>query len=371
VDAFDGQNVRVADSAADLHGIVNDLLAGLGDEFLGFRHHAPDAVHVDAAVHRARRYVGHRTGGIQKHDRLGHLKTDALELGDDLAEGFSPGGVVCGHFQGGARRADGHGRRAEPLRNHHGVEDVIGAVDLADDIGFRHFGVLEDQTRRSSAPAAHQAVKVFRFHARTAVHDKRGNRFLRLGFGVEVRLGVKQKEIRSLAADDKALLPVDEEVISHVFGFGGCSEKVGAAPGFRQALRGKKIAPQERFDIFLLLFIRAVKDNRIADQLRPHAEDAGHFVAESSDFLHEHAGGDPVHLPAAPFFRITASQQIPFSGFAQEFLGKLDVIRVHVENRLTGDRFDEFPRLVADFELFFGQKIIKHNRWFLSIRDFY
>ena len=35
VDALQGKDIRVADAADNLHGVMNDLLAGLGDEFLG------------------------------------------------------------------------------------------------------------------------------------------------------------------------------------------------------------------------------------------------------------------------------------------------------------------------------------------------
>ena len=137
-------------------------------------------------------------------------------------------------------------------------------------------------------------------------------------------------------------------------------EEIGAAPGLREALRGKPLAPEQRLHEALLLGVGAVQDDGIADQFRPHAEDAGKLVAERPDLLHEQARRDPVHTPAAPLLRVAASQEVSPSRLLEKLLRELDRIRVHVEDHLPGDPLHEVPRLVPDAALLFRQQKVIH-----------
>ena len=138
-------------------------------------------------------------------------------------------------------------------------------------------------------------------------------------------------------------------------------EEIGAAPGLREALRGKALAPEQRLHKALLLGIGAVQDDGVADKLRPHAEDTGKLVAERPDLLHEQAGGDPIHAPAAPLHRVAAPQEISPSRLLEKLLRELDRIRVHVEDHLPGDPLHEVPRLVPDPPLLFRQQKVIHS----------
>jgi len=98
-----------------------------------------------------------------------------------------------------------------------------------------------------------------------------------------------------------------------------------------------------------------VEDDGVADQLRPHAEDAGELVAQGADLLQDRRRGHPVHLPSSPPAGITAAQEIPSPRLGEEFLGKADLVLVHIEDHLAGHPFDQLPGLVPDGQLFPGK----------------
>jgi len=347
-DAFDGEDIGISDPAHDLHGVVDRLLARFGDELFRFRDHPAHPVHLDACVHGPGRDIGHGAGGVEQHDRFSDLETHPLELGDGLPEGLPARRIVRGDVQGRPGRPDGHGRRAESLGDHHRVEDGIGAVDLADDVFFGDLRILEDQAGCAAAAAAHESVEILGLDAGAAVNDQGGQGVLGFGGGIKIGPRIEQEIIGPLAAHDEAFLAVHEKMIPPVLGPSRGAEEIGAAARFRQAFGGEEFPPQEGFDVFFLLGVRAVADDGVADQLGTDAEDAGKFVAEGADLLHEHASGYPVHFPAAPFFRVAASQQIPPARLLEKFLGKLDGVRVHIEDHLPGHPFYEFPGLVPD-----------------------
>ena len=190
-----------------------------------------------------------------------------------------------------------------------------------------------------------------------AVRDSCG-----IGLGIKIGPGIEEKIIRPLAADDETLLAVDQEIIPAILGFGRGAEKIRSAPWFGQAFRGENISPEKGLDILFLLFVRSVLDDGVADQFRPDPEDAGEFITQGSDLFHDHAGGDPVHFPAAPFPGIPAAHEVPPPGFAKEFLGKFDLVGIHVEDPLFRHPLDEFPHFIADFQLFLRKQIIEHRR---------
>ena len=155
-------------------------------------------------------------------------------------------------------------------------------------------------------------------------------------------------------------MTVQKEGIPHVFSFRCRSKEIRPAPGFGKAFGCKNIAAQERPDIFFFLCIGAVQDDGVTDQFRADTEDTGKLIAEGSDLLHQHAGGHPVHLPAAPFFGVTAAQEVAFSRLLEKLLGKLDFVCVHIEDHLPRDPFDQVAGLVSDLQLFVGEHVIKH-----------
>jgi hypothetical protein len=68
-----------------------------------------------APASTAGRHVRHGSAGIEQHGRLGHLEAHALELVDHLTKGLAARRERRGHVEGRPRRADRHGRRAQPL----------------------------------------------------------------------------------------------------------------------------------------------------------------------------------------------------------------------------------------------------------------
>ena len=107
--------------------------------------------------------------------------------------------------------------------------------------------------------------------------------------------------------------------------------------------------------VALLLLVRPVLDDRVADQFRPDAKDTGKFITERTDLLEHGRGGYPVHAATAPLFRVAATEEITAPRLPEEFLGKFDDVRVHVQNHLTGHPLYEIPRLVAQTDLLFCQ----------------
>ena len=92
VDPFQGEDVGVTDTAYDLHGVVDNLLAGFGNELLGFGDSTADPVHVLPRYPPPGPSCKPWTGRVEEHDHLGYLEAHLLEGGDDLAEGFTSGG---------------------------------------------------------------------------------------------------------------------------------------------------------------------------------------------------------------------------------------------------------------------------------------
>jgi len=214
---------------------------------------------------------------------------------------------------------------------------------------LRDLHVAEDETSRASAATAHEAVEVLRLHAGSPLDEQAGDRVpgLRAGIGA----GVDKKEVRPFGPHDEALLAVEQKVVAPVLRSRRGAEEIGAPPWFRKALGGKALAPQQGLHEPLLLLVRAVQDDRVADEFRPHAEYAGHLVAQGSNLLHDHACRDPVHPPAAPLLRVAAAQKVTPPGLLQELLREPDRIGVHVEDHLPGDPLHEIPRLLHDLSL--------------------
>jgi hypothetical protein len=97
------------------------------------------------------------------------------------------------------------------------------------------------------------------------------------------------------------------------------------------------------------LLIGTVPDNRVADKLRAHAEDTREFITDHSDFLHDHAGGHPIHVAASPFFRIAAAHEITSGGFLQKLFRKLDFVCIHIQDHLARHPFYKITRFIPDF----------------------
>ena len=77
---------------------------------------------------------------------------------------------------------------------------------------------------------------------------------------------VDQEEIRPLAADDKTLLAVEQEIVPFIFRPASGAEEVGTASRLGEAFGGKKLALQQRPHIFFFLLVGAVQNDRVADQ---------------------------------------------------------------------------------------------------------
>ena len=219
--------------------------------------------------------------------------------------------------------------------------------------------IPENDSARTPAAAPHQAVEVLGLHPGPPLHNETGETLV--GRCLRVGSGVNEEVVRAFSAHDKTLLPVQEKMIPLVFGHGCGTEKVGPAPGFRQALGGKKLAFEKGFHVSFLLLIRAVEDDGVAHQFRPHAEGTGEDVAEGPDFFHDHAGGSPVHVASAPFCRIAASHEVSPCGLLEKLLGKPDLVLVHVQDHLPVHPADQLPGLTPDFVLFIRHHEVKHG----------
>ncbi len=182
---------------------------------------------------------------------------------------------------------------------------------------------------------------------------------MRLG----IRIGpcIHQEKVRAFSPHDETFLPVDDKMIPFVLCSGGGAEKVGTASWFGKAFRCKLLPFEQGFDIRFLLVIPSVQDNGITDQFRPHPERTGENIPQNADLFHDHAGGYPVHAPAAPLFRVPAPHEIAPSCLGQKLFGKPDLVRVHIQDHLSRDRFDKIPDLVSQFQLFRTQGKIKHG----------
>ncbi len=227
-----------------------------------------------------------------------------------------------------------------------------------DDVLARDRDILEHHATGAPAPAAHQTVDIIHADARPALYDKAGQGLVRLG--LRIGFGVNQKIVRAFRAYDKSLLAIEQKVVAFVLGRGGRAEKVGAAARLGQTFGREDVAAQQRFDIFFLLRVRAMQNNGIADQFGAHAEGAGEDVAEGADFLHYHAGRYPIHVPAAPLFRIAAAEQVAAARLLQKLPGKLDFILVHIQDHLPGHPAHQVAGFLAQLLLRIGHQIIEH-----------
>ncbi len=163
------------------------------------------------------------------------------------------------------------------------------------------------------------------------------------GSAVRIRSGIDQKKVRPFSSHDEPLLAVEQEIVAFILCRGGGAEKIGAAPGFGEAFRCKNVPFEKGFYVFFLLVVPAVEDNGVADQFCSHPESAGKNIAQHPDLLHDHAGGDPVHIPSAPFFGIAASHKIAAAGLLEKFFRKLDLVGIHIQNHLLGEWFLQIP----------------------------
>ena len=119
-----------------------DPHGGVGGDPLG---HARCGVDRLARVAQPSRAPGEQPCCLHPRRHLGQHGLDHLLVGDRPAELLSLGGVADGVLQGGSRQADAAGGDADPAGAEGGERDLQSLPLLAEPVGGRHAGVLEDE----------------------------------------------------------------------------------------------------------------------------------------------------------------------------------------------------------------------------------
>ena len=123
---------RDADATVDLHAVVDEVEAPVGDIRLGHAHEAR-RVFVTQPVDRLRRGVADRLRELEPHEHVGDPVLERLERGDGPAERVPVLCVLDGELEHAIGRADG----LRALQRERDLELVLHrggrATDVADD----------------------------------------------------------------------------------------------------------------------------------------------------------------------------------------------------------------------------------------------
>ena len=246
-----------AAAAVDLQGVIGDLQRDVrGVHLRHGRLHAVGRV----LLLQLRRGVDEEPGAAQLGGHICQLEGDALLGRDGLAELDALLGIaqrVLKRALGDAQRLGGDADASAVQRGHGDLEAV---PLLAQQVFLGNLHIVEDQFRRGGGANAHLVIVVAELKALPALlHDESGD-----APGADVRRGDGENHIgvRLRGVGNEDLAAVKEVVVPLIQRRSLRAAGVGSGVGLRETEGADLLALGQRNQIFLLLLLGAVGENR-------------------------------------------------------------------------------------------------------------
>ena len=219
------------------------------------------------------------------------------------------------------------------------------AVELAEDVFFRHFDAVEEQLAGVGAAHAELVELVAAAEAfPVALDDERGDA---VGALVQVGLGVDHVGVGVGAVGDPGLAAVEHVVVAAFFGAQLHRYHIRAGVGLAHGQGANVLAADQLGQVFELLLVGAVAVDLVDAQVGVGAVRQGHRSRGAADLFHRHHVGQVAQAGAAVFFRHGDTQQAHVAELAPHVGGEQVVV---VDLRGTRRQFggDEGAHLVAE-----------------------
>ena len=178
-------------------------------------------------------------------------------------------------------------------------QDLGATVQMAEDVGGRHFDIAEHQLAGMRAP--HAELVQFLRNAETghALFDQKSSHTARakLGFG----LGIDHQRVGVRPIGDPHLAAIEQVITAFVFGLQLHADDIRTGPRLAHRQRTDMLAADQLGQVFLLLRLAAVALELVDAEVRVRAIGQADRSRSATDFFHRDHVRQIAHIGPAIF----------------------------------------------------------------------